>query len=418
MAGLDEALEEIKANAPRLGDGRVRPLIAMPTLGVGLGGYDGVRGDVIKSLLDHTTRFVEDSEFDIVIVVENAADYAALQSIRRERHQPTARSAAAEKLATRIRGGDVALLLGAGVSVSAGLPNWDQLLKLIKLDTLPMLDDDAFAAMNVLDRAQLLSRSSGRSLGARAAEATGSGASHMPTLAHCLLASLGVDKAVTTNYDTLYEDACKSANGPKSISVLPREEVTNKQSWLLKMHGDVADPDSIILSRSDFVQYDSERRPLASIVQSLMATSHLIVIGASMTDDNVLRLAHEVLAMNASNNQRRLLGTVVTLQPDSLRAALWDGDFEYVAASQSSSMKVAARDLEILLDGVAMHASDRLPYLLDARYGELLDEEEYEVAEYLRRVAKRIRRFGSADRRHRWLPLLETLEAMGERVNP
>jgi hypothetical protein len=413
--GLAVALREVEANRPHLGDGRVRPLVALPTLGVGLGGYDGVRGGVINALLETTQTFVEDSDFDVVFVVENAADYAAMQSIRREKSPGPVDST---RLAEVVRGGDVAFLLGAGVSVSAGLPTWDALLQTLKRDTLPHLSDEEFSKLGVLDRAQLLSKSSGdKTLGERAADATGASEAKLPTLAHCLLASLAVGKAVTTNYDTLYEEAYRAAHGPKSISVLPREEATNGRSWLLKMHGDVAAPGSIVLSRRDFVQYDAERRPLGSIVQSLMATGHLIVIGASMTDDNVLRLAHEVLAMNDKNKQRRALGTVVTLQSDPLRAALWEGEFHYLETSQSSDMQVAARDLEILLDGVAMHASSGSPFLLDTRYDELLNDEEADIAAQLRNVGQRISDL-PRHRRERWRTLHDALASMGQQEDP
>ncbi|WP_217899951.1 SIR2 family NAD-dependent protein deacylase [Rhodococcoides kyotonense] len=275
------------------------------------------------------------------------------------------------------------------------------------------MDSGQFATLGVLDRAQLLSKSGqGPTLGQRAAEATGADSTKIPTLAHCLLASLSVEKAVTTNYDSLYEDAFKAANGFDSISILPRENAIGDRAWLLKMHGDIATPESIVLSRRDFVRYDAERRPLGSIVQSLMATGHLIVIGASMTDDNVLRLAHEVLAMNATNNQTRPLGTVVTLQQDPLRSALWEGDFDYLAASDSHNTKVAARDLEILLDAVAMYSSDRSPYLLDERYAELLSEEEARIADELRKVARRIRSL-TPTQRDRWKALDTVLATMG-----
>ncbi|WP_285184590.1 SIR2 family protein [Rhodococcus sp. MEB041] len=412
--GLADALRKISADHPPTGDGRVRPLIAMPTLGVGLGGYDGVRGAVIKALLERTAEFVRSSAFDIVIVAENAADYAAFQSMRREGPPPPHWSQAAEDLASAVRRDDVALLLGAGVSVPAGLPTWDQLLSQLKSDTLPDLDDTKFAELNVLDRAQLLSKASGATtLGARTARAIGAVTQKSPTLAHCLLASLGVERAVTTNYDTLYEDAYESAHGSDSISVLPRQEVHGDRSWLLKLHGDVAAPDSIVLSRRDFVRYDSERRPLASIVQSLMATNHVVVIGASMTDDNVLRLAHEVLAMNAVNKHERPLGTVVTLRPDPVRAALWEGDFRFVSASDSPDDAVAARDLEIMLDRVAMYASDHTPFLVDSRYGELLDTEEKQLAQDLRDIADRVRALDST-KRDRWAPLGKTLKSMGD----
>ncbi|MEK8226511.1 SIR2 family protein [Oerskovia sp. M15] len=63
------------------------------------------------------------------------------------------------------------------------------------------------------------------------------------------------------------------------------------------MHGDVDRPATIVLSRSSFVRYDTRWKPVGSLVQSLMMTKHLLVVGASMTDDNLLRFAYEVAGL-------------------------------------------------------------------------------------------------------------------------
>lgn len=95
-----------------------------------------------------------------------------------------------------------------------------------------------------------------------------------------------------------------------------------------------------------------------------------------MTDDNVLRLAHEVLALDARNKRPRTLGTVITLQRDEIRTALWKNDFDYVAVSDSLDQQVAARDLEIFLDKLAILTSVDAPYLLDTHYKGLLEGEK------------------------------------------
>lgn len=415
--GLRAAFDRIAADLAlhSLGDGRVRPLVALPTLGVGQGGYEGVRGEVIRALHSTAMDFVAHSDFDVVFVVENAADYAAFQSIRKAASNEGRDEA--KRLAELIAGGDVALLLGAGVSISAGLPTWDNLLGQLKNTLLPNLDPEVFSELGVLDQAQLLANSSpSKALGHSVSQLIKSVGVKKPTLSHCLLASLNVAKVVTTNYDSLYEDAFNAAHRSASISVLPRGDVVAHQPWLLKMHGDVEDPDSIVLSRRDFVQYDAERRPLGSIVQSLMSTGHLVVIGASMTDDNVLRLAHEVLAMNARYDQERVLGTVITLRPDAIRSALWKGDFDFIPASTASTDAVAARDLEILLDRVAMHASEQSRYLLDPRYAELLADDEQRLARTLREVAGAINGL-SIEKKSRWTALSAVISELGHTPN-
>ncbi|MBY6387764.1 SIR2 family protein [Rhodococcus erythropolis] len=247
-------------------------------------------------------------------------------------------------------------------------------------------------------------------LGERVVQLTGGDIK--PTLSHCLLASLRVKKVVTTNYDALYERAFESAHGENSVAVLPREEARAGVPWVLKLHGDVADASSIVLSRRDFVRYDAERRPLGSIVQSLMATGHLIVVGASMTDDNVLRLAHEVLALDARNKRPRTLGTVITLQRDEIRTALWKNDFDYVAVSDSLDQQVAARDLEIFLDKLAILTSVDAPYLLDTHYKGLLEGGEIGLAENLRAAADVIRSLPH-EHRERWSSLEAVFDELG-----
>ncbi len=416
VEGVYEVLDVIARTGIQPGGSRVKPLVALPTFGVGLGGQGGVRGHVIKALIDAAAVCADKYDFDIAFVVANAADYAAYQSVRRGHLCSAGVAPQVQQLADRLRAGDVSLLLGAGVSIPAGLPSWDSLLDRIRSEALPSIDAELFSGLGVLDRAQLLSKAlHPQGLGASVVELTGGGAK--PTLSHCLLASLGVTKVVTTNYDSLYEKAFESAHGRGSIAVLPREEATASRPWILKMHGDSGDPDSIVLSRRDFVRYDAERRPLGSIVQSLMATGHLVVVGASMTDDNVLRLAHEVLALDEHNGRQRKIGTVITLRQDNLRTELWKNDFDYVAASEADNDSAAARDLEIFLDNLAILTTVDTPYLLDVNYSGLLDGEEIALADSLREVAKIVRSLPESSR-ERWGVLEATLHRLGAETQP
>ena len=61
-----------------------------------------------------------------------------------------------------------------------------------------------------------------------------------------LLASLGTREGVTTNYDPLFEIA---AQDQSSLSaVLPFYCVGLGQRWLLKLHGSVERPESIVFT--------------------------------------------------------------------------------------------------------------------------------------------------------------------------
>lgn len=78
--------------------------------------------------------------------------------------------------------------------------------------------------------------------------------------------------------------------GRPVTSVMPWRDATPGHPWILKMLGDVARPDSIVLTRRHFVRCDAATRPAGSMLQALLLTRHLLFVGASLNDDNVSRL--------------------------------------------------------------------------------------------------------------------------------
>lgn len=306
------------------------------------------------------------------------------------------------------------------------MPSWGGLLEAIIDRRRLRLDRKRFFELDVLDQAEYLERRLG---GRLQREIRALCAVDHYALGHALLAGLHCREVVTTNFDDLFERAVRAADDPaRSLCILPWARPQRNEPWLLKMHGDVAHRRSIVLTRGDFVRYDVRRRPVASMVQTLLVSRHLLVVGASMTDDNVLRLAYEVTEFLRHHGVSQELGTVLTLQSKPIPACLWHGKFRYVAASDDEvdfgdSPEVApreaapARDLEILLDAISMYASDTGPYLLDARYEHLLDDGERDLAAAARALAKLLDERG-ADGHDRWARLRDLLHDLGLRDLP
>ena len=60
---------------------------------------------------------------------------------------------------------------------------------------------------------------------------------------------------MTTNYDNGYELAAGAVQpADRPAKVLPREYAEAGSPWLLKLHGDVAKPESIVLTRQHYVE--------------------------------------------------------------------------------------------------------------------------------------------------------------------
>ena len=65
---LEQALRDIAHARLDQGSGRPRPLVAVPTLGVGEGGFGDIRGDVIDGLLRTCAAVVAEETIDVAIV--------------------------------------------------------------------------------------------------------------------------------------------------------------------------------------------------------------------------------------------------------------------------------------------------------------------------------------------------------------
>jgi hypothetical protein len=396
LEGAREALAAVaRREVPAPAHGRARRLVGLPALGTGWGGAAGQRGALLQQLLPVLREAADEHGYDIALVLRRPSDLAAAQRVRRAEGGgwplPDTLRSLAEDLGERAREGDLAVFLGAGVSAAAGLPTWERLLE--ELAARAGLDDGLRAGLSGLppqDAAALLARALGREeLTAYVQERFGPGPY---SLAHALIAALPVREFVTTNYDPLVELAAADIGRP--LRVLPFQEAAPGAPWLLKLHGDAAHPDSIVLTREQYLEFGDHRSALAGVLQSLLLTRHVLFVGTSMLDDDLIRIAHQVRSVLHVPDPaaRRRSGTVLALREDPVRARLWEQDVETVAMTGADELadvpaKEAARRLEVLLDLLGCLSSRPTGYLLDPAYRGLLDEEETALSDALADVA-------------------------------
>ena len=129
------------------------------------------------------------------------------------------------------------------------------------------------------------------------------------SLNHSLLASLAVNRAITTNYDDLYERAYAWSRGakPAVLRVGGRPAISThgkggqkRSGYVLKLHGCVnGDAEDIVLAASDYdvieqAGWKSKHRALPGIVQAQLLTKHMLFVGFSITDPNLERIIQSV----------------------------------------------------------------------------------------------------------------------------
>jgi hypothetical protein len=315
--------------------------------------------------------------------------------------------------------------------MNAGLPGWGDLLRRIAetkdAQEAGVRAEDLDQLPDVLDRATYLARrlsvpASGRReqaadgearLRALACELVARDRHHY-ALMHALLAALPVTQAVTTNYDRLFETAWEAAAArnpaqlqaashtaagagpdvvPAVTSVIPTSVRPDADRWLLKMHGCVTRPDSVVLTRESYIRYDYQWAALEGILQAALITQHMAFVGFSLTDGNFLRILDGVRRVVRPTPASAALlgpfGTALTTSPPSAREHLFEGDLEWVSASEAEGhagplgVPGAARQVEVFLDYLGSRLGTTA-YLLNDRYDSLLTAEERQLREGLR----------------------------------
>jgi hypothetical protein len=402
LDGAREALAAVaRRRVPEPVHGRARRLVGLPALGTGWGGAAGERGVLLQQLLPVLREAAEEHGFDLALVLRGPSDLAAAQRVRRGQDGgwdlPDHLRELAEQLGAKARRGQLAVFFGAGVSAAAGLPTWERLVaELAERSGLDGPLREGLAKLPPQDAAALLARELGREqLEAYVKERFGPGCY---ALAHALIADLPVQEFVTTNYDPLVELAATDIG--RQVRVLPFDEVQPGAPWLLKLHGDSGHPESVVLTREEYLQFGDSRAALAGVLHSLLLTRHVLFVGTSMLDDDLIRIAHQVrsaLRMQGSP-QRRRTGTVLALREDVARARLWEQDVETVAMGDAATPSAeAARRLEVLLDLISCLSTPPTGYLLDPAYRGLLDDEERRLSDALETLAESVPEdFGSS----------------------
>lgn len=372
VGGVRQAITDLRGKLGHVGN-RVKPLVALPLVGTGEGGFLHRRGALIEQLLPALRDAAHEADLDVALVLRDERDHAAVQALRDESSDwpelGVDHRAAADRLGRMAARQELSLFLGAGVSVPLGLPDWNSLLAKVSGEIVP----DTLTGEQALELAQRARANGGEALALAVRDAvstTGCAPSHY------LLAGLRAGQNVTTNYDTAYERALDTSLGESAYRVLTRHLAEQPHPWVLKIHGDAEAPETIVLTKDDYHRLESDHRALLAVVESLLMTSHLLFVGYSLKDPDFTRAVervHQVRAL-ARTDRRMPIATVLALHPGGVHP---HEDLDVITMLDEENHKAAARCLEILLDRLAWSAAvndDRSHlFLLDDAYNDLVE---------------------------------------------
>ena len=394
---------------------RARRLFALPFFGTAGGGGANRRGAIFDALHAEARSLAAELDVDFVFVFRDEPSYALAQQRRRVVGRlatalPEYLHGEAKRLAELARAGRLVPFLGAGVSVSAGAPTWARLIELLAENRGLSVDERESILQpdrDPLDQAaylRMLFDEGDEADAARAFQGAIAAAVRRDRygLAPALLASLDAEQAITLNYDELFELACADAGRPRRI--IPGG-ASDSERWLLKLHGTVNDPSTIVLTREDYLGFNADRAALSALVKATLMTRHLLFVGFGMRDDHFHEIVHDVRRAVGSQSSG-LAATALTLRDDPLHKALWSKHLETVSISEAddAELALAARRLEVFLDVMMCEASDSHSYLLHHDFAEALTPAEHQLAVALRAATEAARKAGvSLDRAGGWI---------------
>ena len=103
-------------------------------------------------------------------------------------------------------------------------------------------------------------------------------------------------RIITTNYDTLLEDAygtsnCYVVRNTKDCVNLPPDK-----TQIFKIHGDFVERDNIIITKDDYTDFFSHKRnPLLwDLIQTELLTKDILFIGYSLEDSNIFEIMKKI----------------------------------------------------------------------------------------------------------------------------
>jgi O-acetyl-ADP-ribose deacetylase (regulator of RNase III) len=320
--------------------GGERPLIALPTIGFGEGGYRD-RLQCARAMIE-AVAVVEGPGVDVLFCAYTDLNYQIMLQARQEAGRqplcPVPDHPHLGRLLAALRDRRCVLFIGAGLSKPAGLRDWKGLLEslcgflglhpaggyewLRPLATrLGMDGADDFArfceaardlglhsperagADFALDLAQWYVSRFGRdalaSIVRREFGNTGIDDKRQikPTLAHYLLLSLPVRLVLTTNFDDLVENTLTALRRDPHVVVEPEEVVQTglpDQPSVVKFHGDANTGRHIVLTRDDFDGFFRSHPVMASFLQGLLLNQTFLFYGYGLRDPNTRQIYSHV----------------------------------------------------------------------------------------------------------------------------
>lgn len=182
------------------------------------------------------------------------------------------------------------IFIGAGLSMSCGLPNWNKLTVEIleglreyekKCDKyINAINDDIMSPVDVLQKIDTLKFNAIEIL----EKIIRSHDDKVPSAAHQILGSIST-KIITTNYDTLLERQYKDFEVVSYSNQYKVSKISSYDKYIFKIHGDINEPDKCIYFPSQYDGlYNGNEQASIFELKKIITDKSILFLGFSLSD--------------------------------------------------------------------------------------------------------------------------------------
>lgn len=205
------------------------------------------------------------------------------------------REAFIKNLASELAEGNLAVFIGAGLSVASGGVTWSVLLE----NAAKELDLEIDREHDLISLTQFYINSKNQNKGGLAQHIfnTLNLRDAEPNENHRLLAKMPIRDYWTTNFDKLIEKSLEDENRlpdvKYDVSQFTRT-LNDRDAIVYKMHGDIEHPKDVVITRADFEKYQATHNQFLNALYGDLTTKTFLFLGLSFTDPNLFYVLSRV----------------------------------------------------------------------------------------------------------------------------
>jgi hypothetical protein len=140
-----------------------------------------------------------------------------------------------------------------------------------------------------------------------------------------VLSKLPVKTIFTTNYDKLFEFALRQHTGTEpSVIIYPQQlgYIDDTELRVIKLHGDIDHPSTIVLTRSDYATYVNRHAEIVRELHRSINNYTMLFLGFGLRDTNFRRIYDDARSLYDSGHRQAY---AIMVDTNSVERGVWDG---------------------------------------------------------------------------------------------